>query len=333
MLQVAFGQSKYFSDNLKQNVERGIRQKLRRGEWLTKAPFGYVNNVKTRNIEPDKLKSRLVVRAFKEFATGKHCYESISQFLAEHGVVTRNGTPLSKCAVSAMLCNRAYLGFVKHHGEWYDGTFAPILSPTLFEAVQKVLKTRQKPRKSKIAHPFHFLGFARCGECGSMFTAQYSTNRFGAKYSYYRCTKKFGVCGQLYLQEHALATQLKTLLQSVSLPREEILKMESKINEWENKNISSRGSDVQNLKDKIRGNQEKLDKLVSIYLDGDIERKIYLERKDLLMREKASLLESERGFGQQRKNWVEPLRSFVLSLKECADLEKSENYLEWKTFF
>ncbi|KKS11538.1 MAG: hypothetical protein UU66_C0015G0011, partial [Parcubacteria group bacterium GW2011_GWB1_41_5] len=84
---------------------------------------------------------------------------------------------------------------------------------------------------------------------------------------------------------------------------------------------------------KIRGNQEKLDKLVSIYLDGDIERKIYLERKDLLMREKASLLESERGFGQQRKNWVEPLRSFVLSLKECADLEKTENYLEWKQFF
>src|SRR3989344_4903952 len=31
MLQVAFGQSKYYSDNLKQNVERGIRQKLRRG--------------------------------------------------------------------------------------------------------------------------------------------------------------------------------------------------------------------------------------------------------------------------------------------------------------
>ena len=51
------------------------------------------------------------------------------------------------------------------------------------------------------------------------------------------------------------------------------------------------------------------------------------------MREKASLLESERDFGQQRKNWVEPLRSFVLSLKECADLEKTENYLEWKQFF
>ena len=39
MLQVAFGQSKYYSDNLVENINRGIRQKLRRGEWLTKAPF------------------------------------------------------------------------------------------------------------------------------------------------------------------------------------------------------------------------------------------------------------------------------------------------------
>ena len=31
MLQVAFGQSKYYSDNLSENVKRGIRQKLRRG--------------------------------------------------------------------------------------------------------------------------------------------------------------------------------------------------------------------------------------------------------------------------------------------------------------
>ena len=32
MLQVAFGQSKYYSDNLSENIKRGIRQKLRRGE-------------------------------------------------------------------------------------------------------------------------------------------------------------------------------------------------------------------------------------------------------------------------------------------------------------
>ena len=50
MLQVAFGQSKYYSDNLSENVKRGIRQKLRRGEWPGKAPFGYINDPKTTKL-------------------------------------------------------------------------------------------------------------------------------------------------------------------------------------------------------------------------------------------------------------------------------------------
>lgn len=56
MLPVALGQSKYYSDNLSEDVKRGIRQKLRRGEWPTLAPFGYVNNPKTRTIEPEPTK-------------------------------------------------------------------------------------------------------------------------------------------------------------------------------------------------------------------------------------------------------------------------------------
>jgi len=65
MLQVAFGQSKYYSDNLSENVKRGIRQKLRRGEWPGLAPFGYVNNPKTRTIEPELTKSICVAKAFE----------------------------------------------------------------------------------------------------------------------------------------------------------------------------------------------------------------------------------------------------------------------------
>ncbi len=333
MLQVAFGQSKYFSDNLVENVKREVRQKIRRGEWLTLAPLGYVNNLKTRNIEPDKVKSRVIKRAFEEYATGTYTLKSLADFLADHGVVQKNGTPLAKVSVVKMLTNRAYIGFIKHRGEWHNGNFEPILSPTLFEAVQKVLTSRKKPRKSKVALPFAFTGFAKCGECGCAITAQYATNRFGTRYTYYRCTKKNGKCAQPYTEEKVLAAQLQTLLQTVSLPLAEIKGMEKQIDEWEKESISARGDVAQNLKEKIRANAEKLDKLVSVFLDGDIEREMYLQRKDLLMREKAGLLESETNFGQRRKNWVEPLRSFVLSLKQAADLEKTSNHLEWKKFF
>jgi len=173
MLQVAFGQSKYFSDNLVENVKRGIRQKIRRGEWITLAPFGYVNNLKTKNIEPDKVKSRIIKRAFEEYATGTYTLKSLADFLADHGVVQKKGTPLAKVSVVKMLTNRAYLGFIKHRGGWHNENFEPILSPTLFEVVQKVLTSRKKPRKSKVALLFAFTGFARCGECGCAITAQY----------------------------------------------------------------------------------------------------------------------------------------------------------------
>src|SRR3989344_789294 len=251
MLQVAFGQSKYFSDNLVENVKRGIRQKLRRGEWLTLAPFGYVNNPKTRQIEPHPAKSKIVVRAFEEFAKGTHTLKSMSEFLAELGVETKNRTPLAKVSVVKMLTNRAYLGFVKYHGEYHDGNFEPILSPTLFEAVQRVLKSKQRPRKQKERYDFPFVQFARCGECGNMITAQYATNRFGTRYTYYRCTKKSGKCSQPYLAADALAVQAQTLLQSVSLPLEEIEGMEKQINTWESESISSRGEVAQNLKSKL----------------------------------------------------------------------------------
>lgn len=44
MLSIAFGQSKYYVDNLSENVKRGMRQKIRRGDWPDKAPYGYRNN-------------------------------------------------------------------------------------------------------------------------------------------------------------------------------------------------------------------------------------------------------------------------------------------------
>ena len=109
MLQVAFGQSKYFSDNLVENVKRGIRQKLRRGEWLTRAPLGYVNNYKTKNIEPHSVYSQVVRKAFEEYAKGSHTLVSLAEFLAEHGLTQKKG--------------------VMNHLAFWHGT--PIVSPVI----------------------------------------------------------------------------------------------------------------------------------------------------------------------------------------------------------
>src|SRR3989344_4472249 len=48
MLSIAFGQSKYYVDNLSENVKRGNRQKLRKGILPNKAPYGYLNEPRLR---------------------------------------------------------------------------------------------------------------------------------------------------------------------------------------------------------------------------------------------------------------------------------------------
>jgi site-specific DNA recombinase len=64
MMNIAFGQTKYYIDNLSENIKRGHRAKLRKGIWPNFAPLGYSNNPKTRAIDVDNEKAPFVRKAF-----------------------------------------------------------------------------------------------------------------------------------------------------------------------------------------------------------------------------------------------------------------------------
>ncbi|MBU1130738.1 recombinase family protein [Patescibacteria group bacterium] len=326
MLQVAFGQSKYYSDNLSENVKRGFRQKLRRGEWPTRAPFGYVNNPKTRNIEPDPLKARIIRKTFEEFGKGIYNLKSMSDKLALWGIIGKNGKPICKATLHRMLTNSVYLGLITHNGEAFAGTFEPIVSRAAFEAVQKALKQKAKPRHSKIRHDFPFTGLLTCGECGGMITAQWAKK----KYRYYRCSKKLGKCSQRYLSENLLILQLKQRLQTAALCDDWADKMLSKIDLWEKEEAQSAQSSAQNLDVKLKDTEIKLDKLVNGFLDGTIEKETFLSKKDELIKTKTDLKQMKSGFGRKGNNQLEPLRDWVKSANYAGKLVMSHNYPEIK---
>ena len=319
MLQVAFGQSKYYSDNLSENVKRGFRQKLRRGEWPAKAPLGYINNPKTRNIEPDLIKAKVIQKAFEEFSEGKHTLESLGKRLVEFNLVSKNGTPLAKATTQRMLTNLAYIGLIQQKGETYEGKYQSIIPRELFERVQKVLKERAKPRKSKKMHDFPFVGLLKCGECGGMITAQFSHGN-GGIYRYYRCTKKFGGCSQRYLREDLLVEQLKSFLKKLILPNEWVEKMLVEVRKWETEETHLSQNFLQNLEKEIEEVKQKLDKLVSGYLDGIIEKEIYLEKKEDLIKTKIALEAKKDDFKKGKRNWLEPLKSWILEVKQVQNL-------------
>ncbi len=184
------------------------------------------------------------------------------------------------------------------------------------------------PRIQKKKHDFPFTGTFSCGECASMFTAQWATGKCGGKYRYYRCTKKKGTCSQGYLREEVLAEQIKEQLQTISLCDKYADWMLQRVEKWEQEENNLSQSGDKNLAVKIKESESRLDKLVSAYLDDDVPKEIYLKKKDKLMRESLTLKQEKKDFNHKGNNWVEPLREWILDTKQADFLSSSDNFKE-----
>ena len=211
-LSISLSNAKYYVDNLSENVSRGNRAKLRRGEWPGSKPFGYVYDHRLRNIVPEPREAKIVRQVFQEYATGNYGLESISARLAE----LSDKKERSNYGIECLLTNELYIGIMKWSGESYEGKYKPIITQQLFAKVQETLNNRRRPRKSKKRHDFPFVRLFHCS-CGSMFTAQFAKGN-GGLYRYYRCTKKHGACAEKYIQESDLARQAKEKVQTIALP-------------------------------------------------------------------------------------------------------------------
>ena len=78
MLNIAFGQSKYYIDSLSENVRRGLRQKVRRGEYPGPAPIGYINDPRTKTVIVDRKKTKIIKQAF-ELYSKNHSYHKTKE--------------------------------------------------------------------------------------------------------------------------------------------------------------------------------------------------------------------------------------------------------------
>jgi DNA invertase Pin-like site-specific DNA recombinase len=103
MLSVAFGQAKYYTDNLRENILRGIRQKLRRGELPAKAPLGYFNEPRSRTIEPNKTTFSKMKKMLELFAEGNHTLTGIRDKMFCLGLVGKTGEPLHLSTIQGLL--------------------------------------------------------------------------------------------------------------------------------------------------------------------------------------------------------------------------------------
>ena len=314
MLNIAFGQSKYYVDSLAENTKRRLRQKVRRGEYPGLAPVGYINDVRTKSIVVDKKRSVIIRKAFTLYAKNKSRLEDIANFLAQHGITSKNGKRLHRDRISFILSNPFYIGLFRYAGEIYEGIHQPVVSKKIFDKAQEVLKQRGKPRKKQKNEPKVFCGLLSCAECGMGITAEVQKGHI-----YYRCTKKRGNCSQPYVRKEKLDRQLSQLLQKFSLKPNLAAGLREMLAKDEKEAAQSSAAFIQEAREKIKSIQFKLQRLLDSYLDQDIEREIYLAKKAKLMSEKKSLEGQIISLEQKRTDWLEPMREWI---KEAENLPK-----------
>ncbi len=330
MLNIAFGQSKYFVNNLRENVKRGLRQKIRNGVWPSWAPVGYSNNPKTRGIDIDSEKAPKVKKIFEKYATGVYPLNSLANWCEKKNLLTNTGNKISLSNVQHILQNPFYIGLMRYKGEIFEGTREPLISKKLFDKCEEVMAKRGKVRPDR-KHSFPFLGLMKCASCGCSITAQYAKGN-GGIYTYYRCTKKRGVCQEKYLDERNLLEQIKNFLQKVSLSSQDMKKVLAALDTEEVQAKEQSQSEVVNLKLQLSQIETKLQKLLDVYLDDALTQKEYATKKDALISQKVELIEKITDFEQKGLSWLEPAREFIKSLNQAANLLESENLSEMTTF-
>ena len=317
MLANEFNSSKQYVDNLSVNTKRGLRQKVRRGEMPGVAPIGYYNDLRTKTAKVDKRIAPIVREAFELYARGDKRLDEIADFLYAKGIKTKSrkvggerkagGKPYSRNRITRILNNPFYYGHFRYVGEVYEGSHKGIVSKRLFDQVQTVLERRGKPRRKAKNEPKPLCGLVYCS-CGMMYTAERHIKRQKNgnvhTYVYYRCTRKSKtiVCQEPHIRAEELDKQLSALLLGYAMP-----------SAWA---------------DKLG---EKIQRLLDGYLDGDIERSMYQDKRAELLGQKKRLEEKIEQATVGVLTWVEPMNAWLERAVSICKIAKSDDLLAKKS--
>ena len=202
----------FYSENLAQEVMRGLRESASRGFWVTpRAPYGY-RKVQVQDGPRERPKLELnppadaVVRRIFDLALQGQSVLDISKTFNAEGIPSPAGKRWSKTTIHQMLANETYTGTLLWGVTAKDGlppvrvedAFPAIVSREEFRQVAELLRSKAPaqvhPRRA--GSPYLLSGLVKCQRCRRALTAAEAKS---GKYTYYVCQSLLkrgsGACG------------------------------------------------------------------------------------------------------------------------------------------
>jgi len=151
LLMILCSQAKLENDQKGINVKRGIRAKCELGWRPGPPPIGYFNRsfagVKDIVVDPDR--GATITEMFRKVAEEKASGRTIKKWLDDIKFTSRSGNEIHLSMIYLMLKNPFYTGEFEYpvkSGNWYKGSYPPLISKETFNKVQKQLITCPKPK-------------------------------------------------------------------------------------------------------------------------------------------------------------------------------------------
>ena len=177
MLVMQGGLAELYSDNLSQEVKKGLAERKAQGFHLGPMPFGATTGEDGVAI-PDPRNYAGLKLAFELGAEG-HTDRQIAQELNLRDyrtVGTRGGKPFSTTTVQGILTNKFYRGYLKEDtGDWVRGRHESFISEELWSAAQETRKRNRTSTHSKCGtakRVWSLTGLTHCWECKGRIHAQ-----------------------------------------------------------------------------------------------------------------------------------------------------------------
>lgn len=320
------GLAKYYSDAISDNVKRTFEQKRRNGEWTGAVRLGYLNvalDIEKRlrkDIIVDPERSHLIIKMFDMYATGNYSLETIRTAVTDLGLVSLQGSKLSKSNIENILKDPFYCGTAtsKKYKTTWTHKYPRLITRELFDKCQEIREGKNRKHAKFITRDFIFKGLLSCQKCGCLMTPEIKTKKSGLTFIYYSCTNAKGVCKREYVPEKTLLEPIYGVLerlQGITEATQNTLVKE--LRESTEDEVAFHKAQVSRLRVEYDELKRKDDRLLETYLDQGVTKEVY-DAKHLEYGKKIQLKEIELSEHRQADYDYQTTVASVLSVASRA---------------
>ena len=342
----------FYSENLAQEVTRGMREAASRGFWVASyAPFGY-NRVmvpdgpkKRPTLVPEPDAAGVVKRIFDMAEAGKGM-TAITRILNKERIASPRGKLWGKTSVHAILINEAYTGTLVWGANAKDRAapvrvekaFSAIIPRNQFDRVARLMSSRApkvaNPRR--VGSPFLLSGLVKCKTCSRAVSGQYSKS---GQFPYYVCQSLMkrgsGACDTPRLNARRFEELVVGKIRSNILTEGNIRDLVKVVDEQMDGVAAEQRKRLETIESELEDVKRKLGRIWHVIETTDIDM---ADASDRIKehRERQRTLEDQaaeaRAVLTQRRSVLDDVNTIAAYAKEMREVLKESELTERKAF-